>query len=414
MPNEVKIKNKAELLRVPEPYKHRRKILLDILEGVFTKIDAEKLTHEALREEKFGKYKNVYLMGAGKASYAMAQALKNKITKGIIVVPHGSKLNKLPGIEILFASHPIPCCEGRKSAQKLLNFAKKAGKDDLVIFLLSGGASAMLPLPIQGVSLKDKIRITKLLLKKSATINEINTVRKHLSQIKGGQLAKALYPAKTICLAFSDVVKDDPSVIGSGPLSPDATTKNSAQKILKKYKIPCGAKFKETPDKKDQCFKNIDYRIIANHKTVLLAAQKIAKKFKLKTYAHSHSLTGEARKIGPKLVKINKKGLLIATGETTVNVKGKGRGGRNQELVLAAIPHLKQNQTILSVGTDGIDGITPKKVAGAIADRVIETKNAEKFLSNNDSYHYFLDKKSLIETGPTQQNLGDLIMILKD
>lgn len=414
MPNKVKVKNRAELLRVPEPYKRRRKILLDILEGVFAKINAEKLTREALCKEKFDKYENVYLIGAGKASYAMARALTGRITNGLIVVPKGGKIKKLPKTEILFASHPIPCCEGRKSAQKLLNFAKKTGKNDLVIFLLSGGASAMLPLPVKGICIRNKIRITKLLLKKGAAINEINTVRKHISQIKGGQLAKALYPAKTICLALSDVVKDDPSVIASGPLSPDRTTKKDALKILKKYKIPHNFSLAETPDAKDPCFKNIDYRIIANHKTVILAAQEIAKTMKLKTYAYSHSLTGEARKIGPKLIKQSKKGLLIAAGETTVDVKGTGKGGRNQELVLSTLPYLKPNQIILSVGTDGVDGITPEKVAGAIADCKTKNRESKKFLENNDSYNFFLDKKSLIKTGPTQQNLGDLIMILKD
>lgn len=425
MLNKIRVKNKAEILRVPKTYKKRREILLKILEKVFEQISAEKLTQKALSKTKLPPYKHLYILGVGKASYGMVKAanavLKDKISGGIIIVPKGSKVKQIPKINTLFASHPIPCNEGKKSAEKLLNFARKMKKDDLVLFFLSGGGSAMLPLPTKGICLEDKVEITKLLLKRGATINEINTVRKHISQIKGGQLAKALYGAKTICLVFSDVVGSDPSVIASGPLSPDNTKIKDAMAIIKKYKIPGKFRhsdFTETVPKEDKCFKNIAYKIIGDHKTVLDVAAGIAEKLDIHVKKYSSTLTGDAAKTGKKLVNEAKKGLLVATGETTVNVKGDGEGGRNQELSLSALQSLKENQTILSVGTDGVDGITPVKIAGAIADGYTRKKyknlNIHKYLKQNDSYNFFLHAKSLIKTGSTGQNLGDLIMVLTD
>lgn len=429
------LKNKSTLLKVSEPYKSQREILLELLERILKEIDPEKLTTEAINLKKWNlsEYKNIYLIAAGKASYKMAKAvyglLGNKIKKGIIV-SNEKFSHKIPKIECLKSTHPIPSIAGVKCAKKIIDFAKKINEKDLVIFLLSGGASAMLPLPVSEIMLKDKISVTKLLLKSEAAISEINTVRKHLSQIKGGRLAELLYPAKIICLALSDVIGNDPSIIASGPISPDETTFLDALKVIKKYKLENKISLRvkkylikalknsdlETPKKNDPCFKKIEYRIIGSHETLLRASERAARKYKFKTRIIKKFVTGEAKKIGQTLVQKCKNGLLIAVGETTVNVKGNGYGGRNQELVLGALKRLKENQVILAVGTDGVDGITPRKVAGALADQFIAKKypklNIEQYLKNNNSYKFFLKTKTLIVTENTGNNLGDLIMIL--
>jgi glycerate 2-kinase len=406
-----KVKNLKELLNVPEPYKKRRKILLGILDEVLKNVDPKKLVSKALPRIP-GK---VYVVSVGKAAFYMAEAAceRLEVKGGIIIAPKGKKVPRIPGLKTFYASHPIPCADGKKASQALLEFASKLSKKDHVVFLLSGGGSAMLPLPVRGICMKKKAKITRDLIKRGATINEINTVRKHISQTKGGNVAKALHPASVTCLVMSDVVGNDLSTIASGPLSPDKTTAKDAIKILKKYKVQVDTKrLQETPKPGDKYFKNISCKIIASHKTVHESACKAAKN--LKVQKGPANLTGDVSKTAKKLLKQAKKGIFIATGETTVNVKGKGAGGRNQEFALTLLPHLDEHTTVVSIGTDGVDGMTPQKVAGAIPDKHIYKKDYKSFLAQNDSYHYFLRHKSLIKTDPTGNNLGDLILILKD
>jgi len=406
-----KVKNLKELLDVPEPYKKRRKILLGILEKVLEDVSPQKLVSEALPRIS----DEVYVISVGKAAFPMAKAVCDtlKVKSGMLITPKGKKVPRIPALKTFYASHPIPDADGKKASQALLEFASNLAEKDHVIFLLSGGGSALLPLPVKGICMKKKAKITRDLIKRGATINEINTVRKHISLVKGGGVAKALYPAKVTCLVMSDVVGDDPSTIASGPLSPDKTTIADAIKILKKYKVQADTtRLKETPKPGDKIFKNIDYKIIASHKTVHESACKATKNFKVQK--GPHDLTGEVKKTAKALLKQAQKGIFIATGETTVNVKGSGSGGRNQEFALTSLPYLDEKTTVLSVGTDGVDGMTPQKVAGAISDRSVFQKDYKSFLKNNDSYHYFLRHKSLIKTDPTGNNLGDLILILKD
>ncbi len=265
-----------------------------------------------------------------------------------------------------------------------------------------------MPLPIEGVSLDEKIRISKALLKSGANIQEINTVRKHLSQIKGGHLAEAIKPAKCINFVISDVLGDDLSSIASGPLTADPTTISDAKKILNKYGIKEPANWQETIKK----ITGIKTEILANHETVAREATKAIKAAGYKPIVLDKHLDGDCRTRASELAHQAKdpKAIYIATGETTVKVRGNGAGGRNQEFVLAALLE-KLPITVLSIGTDGVDGFCPRKTAGAIATPSSLRKDALAHLKNNDSYHYFQKTRGLIKTGPTGTNLGDLIMI---
>jgi len=313
---------------------------------------------------------------------------------------------------------------------------EKAKKGDLVIGLISGGGSALMPLPVKDITLEEKIKTTSELLKCGANIHEINTIRKHLSQIKGGFLAKAAYPADVVVLVISDVLGDDLSVIASGPFAPDNSNFKDAVAILKKYKIlnkvPSSVKKYlseskiETPKKSDICFKKVKHIILANHETAAKEAYKIAKSKGLNPKILDTHFEGECRKKAVELIKSiqGKKKLFILSGETTVKIKGAGKGGRNQEFVLAAINEISKNLNkygdfvVLSIGTDGVDGICPVKTAGAIATKETLFKakklklDIQKYLDNNDSYHFFNKTGNLIITGPTGTNLGDLILII--
>ncbi|MFA6521818.1 MAG: DUF4147 domain-containing protein, partial [Candidatus Gracilibacteria bacterium] len=272
---------------------------------------------------------------------------------------------------------------------------------------------------------------TRLLLKSGATINEMNTVRKHISRVKGGFLASLLYPATVMGFVISDVVGNDLSTIASGPLTPDKSTFKDALKIFKKYQIGPPKNVLnylengmenprlETPKPGEKYFEKVSVKIIADHKTALNQAVEKAKKLGLKVVAMKKEITGEAREEARKFIAKAKRGtLLIGCGETTVTCTGTGCGGRNQEFVLAGLQHLKEGQILLSIGTDGVDGFCPEEVAGAIGDEsTLETASQkglklESHLKNNDSYNFFKRAGGLIKTGATGTNLGDLMMLL--
>ena len=418
--------------------KNLRAEVLDIALKTIQNILPDKLIPKELKKVNFKKYKNIFVVGAGKGASKMAEASENflhkKITDGHINIPEGEKLPALKRIKFSYSSHPLPNNNGLKGAQQILKIAKKAEKGDLVIALISGGGSALMPLPVNQMTLDEKIKTTSELLKCGANIHEINTIRKHLSQVKGGFLAKAAYPADILVLVISDVLGDDLSVIASGPFAPDNSTFKDALAILKKYKIlnkvPASVKKYlseskiETPKKGDDCFKKVRHVILANHETAAEEAYKIAKSKHLNPKILDIHFEGECRKKAVELVKSikGKKNLFILSGETTVKIKGKGKGGRNQEFVLAAINEITKNPSkykdfvILSLGTDGVDGICPVKTAGAIATKesLLKAKRLklpiQKFLDNNDSYHFFKKTGDSIITGPTGTNLGDLIL----
>ncbi|MHA1833599.1 MAG: glycerate kinase type-2 family protein, partial [Candidatus Baldrarchaeia archaeon] len=393
-------------------------------------------------------YRNIYVLGGGKASGLMAEAIEeilgDKITSGIINVLKGTeKMVKTKKIKINGATHPIPGEEGVNSTKAMLEIARKAGKDDLIIALISGGGSALMPCPADPVTLEDKKTVTNLLLKCGATINEINVVRKHLSEFKGGQLAKTAYPATLVNLIISDVVGDPLDIIASGPTVPDSSTFQDAYNVLKKYnllnKIPenikkriqlgLSGKIEETPKPGDKIFRNVHNILIASNRTACIAAVKKARELGINSMLLSTYIEGEARHVGAVLAglakeihnydtPIKKPAVIVCGGETTVTVVGNGKGGRNQELALGSALKISglNGIVIASVGTDGKDGTSD--AAGAIVDGQTLKRaqklglDATKYLANNNSYMFFKKLGDAIFTGTTGTNVNDLIIIV--
>lgn len=414
------------------------KTLLDIATCVLKKIDPFLLVKEYLENLDAGGYSNLYVVGAGKGAARMAEAVEehfgNSISDGCIIIPENEKTPNLASVRYTYATHPYPNKNGMEGAKKILEIANKAEEGDLIISLISGGGSALMCMPAEGISLKEKIDTTTLLIKSGANINEINTVRKHISQIKGGFLAQALYPARCINIVISDVIGDDLSTIASGPLSPDETTFADALNVLDKYgltqKIPASVLKHlkegkvETIKKGQGIFEGVDTTILANHQTVADFAKRCCDDNEFSSEILATNCSGECRDKAVEILgKVTESGkVYIITGETTVTIKGKGMGGRNQEFVLAALSEIDTNLkwkdfTVLAIGTDGVDGICPQKTAGAVGTKETLNKVSEmglsmtKFLDNNDSYHFFEKTDGLIVTGPTGTNLGDLMLI---
>jgi len=392
------------------------------------------------------KFQNIYVVGGGKASGSMAEALEQilgkLVTNGLVNVPYGSK-QRTEIIELHEASHPIPDEAGVKGTLRMLKIAEQAKKDELIICLISGGGSSLMPLPRGEISIADKRKITEDLLKCGATINEINTVRKHISDFKGGWLAKKAYPATILNLILSDVVGDPLDFIASGPTVPDSTTFSDAVKVLKKYglwdKAPVSirkvlssgekAMIPETPKAGDEAFKKVYNVVVGNNRSASLAACEHLKSAGLNTLLLTSTMEGEARHVGVILASIAREVFMsgnpvlkpagiIAGGETTVTVMGKGLGGRNQEIALAAALKLgsMDGVVVASLSTDGVDG--PTDVAGAIADGKTLTRaaemelNPEGFLAENNSYNFFSKLGDLLFTGPTGTNVNDVSVIV--
>lgn len=383
--------------------------------------------------------KDIYLFGSGKASIQMAKSVEkllgDYIKEGIVVCNYIEKLKKT---KVIKGSHPVSDENSIKGAEILLQKLSSLKEDDFFIYLLSGGSSALIEKPIPPITLKDLKQTTQLLLENSVPIEEINIIRKHISMIKGGRLGRAT-KAKGIVLVISDVVGDDLFTIGSAPLYYDPSTYQQARDILIKYNLWKGiptsvkkviedgihGKIPETPKKENQ---NIKHYIIGNNLTAL---KKIKQKAEIKfpTFIMTSQIKGEAREVAKVLTsiakEIKKSGnpfetpvLLLFGGETTVTVRGKGKGGRNQELCLSALEEIKDTKgiTILSGGTDGIDGNSD--AAGAVVDWSTYAKAKElnldinRYLSNNDSYSFFSKTDSLIKTGYTGTNVMDITIIM--
>lgn len=376
-------------------------------------------------------FDRIYVIGAGKASAAMARGVEHllgtRIAGGIVNVPDGTK-TRLRQIELLPAGHPIPDERGVKGARRILEIAQAAGPRDLLICLISGGASALLPAP-RG-PLAEKQAITGQLLRSGADIHELNTVRKHLSAIKGGQLAAAASPARVLALIFSDVIGDDLDVIGSGPTVADPSTVRDADAVLRKYDVPLsGAILEETPKPGDRRFAKVQNLIVGSNRIAIDAAARKAKELGYRTLVLSTSIEGETREIARMHAAIAREiaeagrparrpACVLSGGETTVTVRGNGLGGRNQEFVLAAAIALegRVEATIFSAGTDGLDG--PTDAAGAIADArtLAQARQLQldpsKFLDDNDSYRFFEKLGALVKTGPTGTNVMDVRILL--
>ncbi len=366
------------------------------------------------------KYKRVFIFGIGKASFHSALALKNilpKTEQTIILDPSLEKDIKTKDIEAYKVSHPFISLKNIKISQYLSKIAKSLKKEDLAIFVISGGGSASFE--DLNIDLKTHIKLTEDLFKVGATIKELNIIRKHLSKVKGGGFAKMIYPARIVSLILSDVIGDDLSTIASGPTVLDPSTKDQALAILKKYKLEKkykSLKFLETPKDK-KFFKNVSNILILTNKDSLLAMKKQARKFNWQVKIISDKLKGEAREIGQKLLKKAKKGFcLLAGGETTVTIKGDGKGGRNQEVSLGGLKILKKGEILISLASDGHDNTD---FAGAIADfevkKIAKDLNLDinEYLDDNNSLNFFKKTRSLIKTDYTGTNIADLFIVLK-
>ena len=388
------------------------------------------------------RFDRVLLIGAGKAVGTMAEEmermLSHRINEGIIMVPKGSRVkSRLRVTDMVETSHPLPDHRGREGALRIAKLVDEAGRKDLVIFLISGGGSALLPLPSGDVTIEEKAELSESLMKAGASISELNTVRKHLSQLKGGWLARKTYPATLVSLILSDVVGDPLESIASGPTTPDSTTFRDAEKVMKRYSVWKNAPDKvrrrimagvrgsipETPKQGDKSFARVSNNLLGSNRDVCIAAVKELSRA-VKVRMLTSFLEGEARFVGSLIgsiafessQKLRTGGgeAIVAGGETTVTVVGEGAGGRNTELVLGACPKITELQgvSLASMGTDGVDGFT--NAAGAISDGTTLQRGEKKhldhvdFLSRNDSYSYFKGIEDLIFTGSTGTNLNDV------
>jgi hydroxypyruvate reductase len=375
------------------------------------------------------------VVGAGKAAAAMAKAVEDHYTgsihSGLVVTRHKHGL-PLKKIEVVEADHPVPGEAGQKAAQRILDMASGLGPDDLLLCLISGGGSALLTLPAEGLAMRDIQSVNKSLLLCGATIHEFNCVRKHLSAISGGRLARAANGARVVSLIISDVPGDDLSVIASGPTVGDASTFADAREILRRYNVVPPAPIKayldtaaeETVKPDDACLKQVENILIARPQDALEAAAAHARTHNIKPLILGNAIEGEARDVALVMAGITKQVLdhgqpiespcvLISGGETTVTVKGKGKGGRNSEFLLYLMMQLQGNPRVhaLSCGTDGSDGTEDN--AGAIMHppmhKIATQQNlkAKDFAANNDSYSFFQKLDALIETGATRTNVND-------
>jgi glycerate 2-kinase len=350
---------------------------------------------------------------------------------GIVNILRGTHFN-VKHVKLQEAEHPIPGAGSLEATKRILDYTNQIGKNDLVICLISGGGSALLSQPIKDLRLEEKQRMIDKLMKAGANINELNTVRKHLSKVKGGRLAKKLYPAAVINLIISDVVGDPLDTISSGPTVPDSTTFSDAKRILLKYNLWDDAnackiiesgvegQVEETPKPGDPVFKKVCSFIIGSNEVALMAAKKYLELHSIKPKI-IRNVQGDAREVGMMLASLLRKGKsFIAGGETTVKVTGKGMGGRNQELALSCAMEIAGIDKVIfaSFGTDGIDGKSPAD--GAIVDgrTISESKelglDALEFQKNNDSYNFFKKIGAAIMTGPTGTNVNDVMIGIAD
>ncbi|MBI4765858.1 MAG: glycerate kinase [Deltaproteobacteria bacterium] len=401
---------------------------------------------DSLKEWDLSRFKKIQVLGAGKSAAPMAAAaeviLKDRLGDGLIITKygHGGRLSK---IKIIEAGHPLPDQAGCRGTRQIVTRLQASGSGDLILFLTSGGCSALFTSPPPSISLKEKQKTISLLLKAGAPIQDLNTVRKHLSLVKGGRSARFAYPATVINLVLSDVIGDPLDIIGSGPFFPDSSSFQNALDVLWKYrlikKVPTAISaflkrgvrglFEDTPQPGEICFKKVTHRIIANNRIALDAAAQTARKLGFKTFILSSQIQGEARELAKFYGALARERVqphtlsknpvcLLAGGEPTVTVTGPGKGGRNTELALATAIELNGLGKIsfLSAGTDGTDG--PTDAAGAVVDGRTCTRAFHKgiapedHLQNNDSYSFFKKAGGLLMTGPTGTNVMDLHILL--
>lgn len=418
------IKNKRQLLKDFS----EASFLIEMAEEALEFLQPENLIKNNFKPTSIPNLKgveNIYVIGAGKATYKMAIAInglfKGKIKGGFINVPVATA-KKIGKIVVNKAGHPYPDANGLKGAKEIFKIAQNAQEKDLLICLISGGGSSLMPLPADGLTLDDKTNLTKKLLASKADIHEINTVRKHVSSIKGGRLA-AVTKAKLVGLYISDVLGDKIESIASGPTVADKSTVQDALRILKKYKITDvkiikAIKQNESPKKLDT--KRIKNLIIGSNRVVLKHLKSFAEKKGYKAEIFIDSLKGEAKKMPVKIFsKSITKRISIFGGETVVKIIGKGQGGRNQEMALASTLKLPPNTMFMTLATDGVDGVTPEPIAGAIITGKVKKDindkriNTKKYIDTNDSYTCLKKLNCLLKTGPSGTNVGDIAIVIK-
>lgn len=398
----------------------------------------------------------VRVVGIGKAAGAMARgaaAVLGGALEGVLVVPAGLEAGAPAGPVVFGGGHPVPSVAGVKGAGAVLALAEGLGDGDLLLCLVSGGGSALMTLPPEGVSLEDVQATTGVLLRAGATIRELNTVRKHLDRLKGGRLARAAAPARVLALVLSDVVGDPLDVIASGPVSPDPTTFADAVAVLGRHGLwPAGVpasvrehlerglrgEAEESPGSGDPALSRVEAHMVGSNRLAAEAARAEAERRGYRTLLLSTLVTGEAREVGRVLAGLGAEALrsgrplappacLVAAGETTVTVTGAGRGGRSQEVALGAALALDEllsgdatsggeRVLVLAAGTDGVDG--PTDAAGALATGTTVRRAREadldprRALAANDAYPCFEALGDLVITGPTGTNVMDLMLVL--
>ncbi len=450
------ILNRAELVNnAPDRSTgHARRLLVSALEFALASADPHRLVSHFVKKRGnrllVGKEAipldgcdRIFVVGAGKASGAMAEALEgilgDRLQGGIISVPTKESAPKLSHVRLIEASHPIPDQNSMRAAEEIIALCRNLTDRDLLICAISGGGSALLSLPVKPLTLEEKSATMRTIMNAGSTIVELNTVRKHLSSVKGGWLAKHCAAGRVIGLVVSDVAGDRLDSIASGPISPDPTTFQDAIGVLDKYalwdSIPgsvrrilrdgAGGRIPETPKENDPCFQKVRTYITGSNRIACTAMQRYLRSRGLNVKILSTSVTGEARSLGAFIGSLareistfnepfRKPCAFILGGETTVRVTGSGLGGRNQECAMGCAAEIQGLKAVAmaSIGTDGIDG--PTDAAGAIVDGMTIPRSQvlglrfEQMLSNNDSYRFFSPLKDLVMTGRTHTNVNDL------
>jgi len=433
----------------------RRQALTQIFNAAVASVDPRILVRESISmapgslvaagvSYQLTEINNIYVVGAGKAAHGMASAVEDLlgglVTGGAIVTKdgHGGRLSR---ISVFEASHPVPDLRGVSATRVILDIVRNATDDDLVIFLLSGGASSLLVQPAPGITLKDKQELTRLMLDSGADIGELNTVRKRLSAVKGGRLAEAAFPAPALTLAISDVMGDDMGLIGSGPTAPDDTTFLQAEEILKMRGVYDRAPravtellekgvlgyLPDTPKPGAYLFERVNNMIIGSNIKALRKAEEVAGYLGFSPLVRPDALSGEARDAAKMVAEDVRRyrrtggptpACLIYGGETTVTVTGGGKGGRNQEVAAAFALEIKGDEGVaaLFAGTDGTDG--PTDAAGGFADGGLARRaealglDACKCLGENDTYRLLEASGDLFVTGPTGTNVMDVGLVM--
>jgi glycerate 2-kinase len=436
--------------------RERRTMALDVLGAAlaaadpriavkrFLELDGEDLVVGG-RRYRLAEGQRVFVVGAGKAGASMAAAVEDvlgdRVSGGIVNVKYGH-LAPTRRVKIHEAGHPMPDEQGLAGTAEMLDLLRQTGPDDLVVAVISGGGSALMDLPVEGITLEDMKQLTDALLRSGATINQINTIRKHLSQVKGGGLARMASPARVIALLLSDVVGNPLDVIASGPTVPDTTTFRDAWQVLEQFgltdRVPepivsrlqagMAGQVPETPKEGDEVFGLVQNVVVASNELAAEAAIARARESGLNTLLLTTFMEGEARELGKMFAAVGREvvaygrpvprpACIVSGGETTVTVRGSGRGGRNQEMALSAALKIAGLEDVMVVcsATDGTDG--PTDATGAIADSSTVARALARglspadYLAKNDSYSFFEQLDDLIKTGPTNTNVNDLTFV---